>query len=368
MKKTLILFTDIFKQGGIQKYNMHLCSALEKGFDDHKFIAISLTDSNNDVTKTWNNISLECCGHITAAFFRRILFFVKAIVVFLRERPSSIICSHINLSGIALFLSKVFGSSYSLFAYGIDVFDLKSGIRYQALKGADAVIAISRYTKSRMVDNGIRKDKIRILANPVDTSLFFPKDINQALLNKLDLSGKRILLTVSRIDIHEQYKGHDIILDALQMLDDNFIWLVVGSGNRLPQLQARVKDLRLSARVRITGRVSDKELIDYYNLCDLFIMPSEKEGFGFVFLEALACGKPVIAGNRDGSREPLMDGKLGFLVNPDNADKIAGTIRSVFKDQEDRTNPKYLREMVKENFGLEVFNRKVKELFNTILQ
>jgi len=367
MKKTLILFTDIFKQGGIQKYNMYLCRALEKGFDNHKFIAISLTDSKNDVTETWSNISLECCGHIKMTFFRRILFFIKAVAVFLKERPSSIICSHINLSGVALFLNKVFGSPYSLFAYGIDVFDLKSGIGYQALKDADVIIAISRYTKSCMAGNGIRGDNIKILANPVDTSLFFPKDIDQVLLDKLDLPGGRILLTVSRVDIDEQYKGHDIILDALQMLDDNFIWLVVGSGNQLPQLQARVEELGLSARVRITGRASDKELIDYYNLCDLFIMPSKREGFGFVFLEALACGKPVIAGNRDGSREPLMDGKLGFLVNPDNAKEISDTIRSVFSNKEDRTNPKYLREMVKENFGLKVFNRKVEELFNTLL-
>jgi glycosyltransferase involved in cell wall biosynthesis len=94
-------------------------------------------------------------------------------------------------------------------------------------------------------------------------------------------------------------------------------------------------------------------------------MPSKQEGFGIVFLEALACGKPVIAGNRDGSKEALLDGKLGVLVDPDNINEIAEAIINILLKNAPTQflNADYLRDMVINNFGFEKFSKKVKELF-----
>jgi len=115
------------------------------------------------------------------------------------------------------------------------------------------------------------------------------------------------------------------------------------------------------------GSVASELLVDYYNLCDIFIMPSKGEGFGIVFLEAMACGKPVIGGNLDGSTEPLMNGKLGFMVDPDSVSEIIDTINLVSGSKEMRTDPVYLRGKVEEEFGVGSFNKKAAEIFKGIV-
>jgi glycosyltransferase involved in cell wall biosynthesis len=97
-------------------------------------------------------------------------------------------------------------------------------------------------------------------------------------------------------------------------------------------------------------------------------MPSKGEGFGIVFLEALACGKPVIAGNKDGSRDALLDGELGILVDPDNIDEIAETIVKVLKKDvpEKLLDGKYLRKRVLEVYGFDKFKERVRDLLRVI--
>ena len=87
-----------------------------------------------------------------------------------------------------------------------------------------------------------------------------------------------------------------------------------------------IRELGIESNVTLAGFVPDYELCSHYNLCDLFAMPSKGEGFGIVFLEALACGKPMIAGNKDGSVEAVLNGELGALVDPDNVAEIANAI------------------------------------------
>jgi len=119
--------------------------------------------------------------------------------------------------------------------------------------------------------------------------------------------------------------------------------------------------------VTLAGTVSDAELPDYYNLCDVFAMPSKGEGFGIVYLEALSCGKPVLAGNMDGSCDPLQHGQLGVLVNPDNTAEIAEALISILK----RTYPlpilyrgDELRERTLKAFGPDRFFSEVKYLLD----
>jgi glycosyltransferase involved in cell wall biosynthesis len=109
-------------------------------------------------------------------------------------------------------------------------------------------------------------------------------------------------------------------------------------------------------------------MVDYYNLCDAFVMQSKKEGFGIVFLEALASGKPVIAGNKEGSCDALLNGEVGILVDPDNVDEVAKAIINVLRGNvpDYLLDPQYLRETVLEHYGFDRFCQKVKELFHRI--
>ena len=144
---------------------------------------------------------------------------------------------------------------------------------------------------------------------------------------------------------------------------------LVGEGNDSPRVRKLVRRLGLGKSVVMPGYVSDKGLVDYYNLCDCFVMPSKQEGFGIVFLEAVACGKPVIAGNRDGSRDALLNGKLGILVDPDDLKEIARAIIEIMesKARAQLLDREYLRGMAVEHFSVGKFSKEAGLLFNEFI-
>src|SRR4029077_4515742 len=103
-------------------------------------------------------------------------------------------------------------------------------------------------------------------------------------------------------------------------------YLLGGRGPDRPRVEGLIQELGVGEEVVLPGYIPDHELCAHYNLCDLFGMPSKGEGFGIVFLEALACGKPVIAGNKDGSGDAVLNGRLGALVDPDSVEEIEETL------------------------------------------
>ncbi|MFZ1307371.1 MAG: glycosyltransferase, partial [Ferruginibacter sp.] len=144
----------------------------------------------------------------------------------------------------------------------------------------------------------------------------------------------KVLLTVARMADTELYKGYDKVIQALALLvpeNANLRYLLVGKYGdaEKKRLDALIEKLGLSAVVTFAGFVPDAELAAHFNLADIFIMPSEKEGFGIVFIEAMFYGKPVIAGNKDGSVDALCNGELGLLVDPGNVEEIAAAIKKM---------------------------------------
>ena len=120
----------------------------------------------------------------------------------------------------------------------------------------------------------------------------------------------------------------------------------------------------------MTGFVPDSQLADYYNLCDVFAMPSKGEGFGIVFIEALACGKPVLAGNKDGSVDALANGELGALVNPDDLNEIANTLIQILQGIYPNPimyKPEILRQKTIEYFGFDKFKMTLKKYLEDFL-
>ena len=141
-------------------------------------------------------------------------------------------------------------------------------------------------------------------------------------------------------------------------------YLLVGAGPDRARIEKLTVDLGVREAVVFAGAVPDNQLSEHYGLCDVFAMPSKAEGFGIVYLEALACGKPVIAGNRDGSSDALDDGDLGLLVDPDDPEEIAGEIVRVLQKRHPHPKvfrPEILRARVTELFGFETFKRKLNE-------
>jgi glycosyltransferase involved in cell wall biosynthesis len=130
--------------------------------------------------------------------------------------------------------------------------------------------------------------------------------------------------------------------------------MIIGEGTDRPRLEAKVKALNLSDCVIFAGRVPESELVSYYNLADVYAMPSRGEGFGIVLIEAAACGIPVIGGDKDGSREALLDGRLGRLVDPSDTKQLFDEIAAALANPRRR-----LRNSLVETFSNENFSSRV---------
>jgi len=147
-------------------------------------------------------------------------------------------------------------------------------------------------------------------------------------------------------------------------------YLIAGRGDDQSRLEQLAAGAGVRDRVRFAGFVPTAELCAHYQLCDIFAMPSTGEGFGIVFLEAMACGKPVLAGDQDGSTEPLMDGQLGALVDPTDVPAIAAMLSDLLARRHPNRllfDPAGLRGRVVGEFGFERFCARVRTALAAVL-
>jgi len=200
------------------------------------------------------------------------------------------------------------------------------------MENARAIFAVSENTRQLIISHGISLKKTYAIPNGVDSSRFRPSvDEASKVRTRHNLDGRKIILTLGRL---EDYKGHDSVIRILpQVLANvpNAFYLVVGQGPEREKLEHLAKVRRIADRVLFVGYVPDDELVSYYNACDVFVMVSREdgkdiEGFGLVYLEANACGKPVIGGDSGGVRDAIIPGQTGLLVAPNDKVGLAEAI------------------------------------------
>ena len=250
-----------------------------------------------------------------------------------------LICGHINVLPLAALLNLTRSAPMVLLVYGIDVWQRPGHLAKQWLRKVDAIWSISAVTRDRMnvwADQPI--DKYIVLPNAIHLERYGIRERRSDLSARLGLEGSRVIMTLGRLSASERYKGVDEVLDGMPALltaDPLLKYLVVGDGDDRPRLEAKAKALGLSGKVVFTGHVSEEEKGDFLRLADAFVMPGRGEGFGFVYLEALACGVPVVGSRVDGSREALRDGMLGELVDPTDPSSVTeGILRALERPKE----------------------------------
>ena len=318
--------------GGISAFSRELATALS-GLG-HRLSLFGRDDRSQD----WGAARLRGAG-AQPAWARKLAFALQVLGLAWRERPAAIISTHVNFAPVALLAKWLFGTRYVVVAHGIDVHPGLAPLRALALRRADAVWAVSRWTRERVLQLGVESARICVIGNTVDDTRFGTDagEGEASIRAALGLApADRVLLTVARLDAAEQYKGCDTVLRALPALMRQVAgvrYLIVGTGSDQPRIERLAAELGVGDSVHFCGFVGDGELARHYRQADVFVMPSKGEGFGIVFLEAMACGTPVVGGDRDGSRDALADGALGRLVDPDDASALAPVLAEILRGE-----------------------------------
>lgn len=252
-------------------------------------------------------------------------------------------CGQVLSSGLAgLICKKLFHAPYWVYVYGSETVRLGKGhltkrLMRAILNNSERIIANSQYTADEFIRFGVDPEHVTIVYPGVDTGVFKPMPPDDALTTRYDLSGKRVLLTVARLD---ERKGHDLVIRALAALAADFpdlVYLIAGKGREGTRLQELAEQSGVKNKVLFLGFVPEEALPSVYNLCDVFVMPNrvttesalvgDVEGFGISFMEASACGKPVIAGRSGGAVEAVVDGETGVLIDPGSLTELTEAIR-----------------------------------------
>jgi len=248
-----------------------------------------------------------------------------------------------NLDGIA-FNGRHRTTSIFQWFHGNELFDRHlNQPRWAArlntlMESAGINIAISHYTADLIARHFPSCPRVRTVHLGIDSQRFRPPKSVEAAKAALGWQGKRVILSLSRL---VKRKGHELVIKSLAHTGglNNTIYVIAGKGSYESTLRQMVAQAGLQNQVHFAGFVSEKQKVLYYQACDIYVMPSRSEekrgdveGFGLTYLEANACGKPVIGGRQGGCMEAIDEGVSGLLVDPDKEAEMAQALKRLLLD------------------------------------
>ena len=247
---------------------------------------------------------------------------------------------------VAWAVGRLRGSKVLMYAHGEELTGWGRGRKFQAmcfaLRRADHILTNSDFTRDTLISLiGVRPGQIVMTYPTVDAERFRPGLPFDDLLAGIGLAaGQRLILSVGRL---QRRKGFDQVIRALpgllaRSLDAHYA--IVGIGDDWDYLQGVARGLGVSERLHLLGHVEPVDLPRWYSACDLFAMPNrdingDTEGFGLVFMEANACGKPVIAGQAGGTGSAVEDGRTGLRVDGEKVEAVEESIARLLLDPEE---------------------------------
>jgi len=328
--RVLALVTDAFGgSGGISQYNRDFLSALARCDQVGEVIVLP-------------RLSGKLVGPLPSGVQQlqpvenRLAYSVATLWTAIKYRPIDLVlCGHLLMVPLAALIARLWKVPLWLQVNGIEAWRELSALQRRSVELATIITSVSRYTRRRLLQYvGTDPARVKVLPATVGPQ-YRPGPKPGYLIDRHAVGGKKVLMTVSRLSSLERYKGHDRVIRMLSRilaLHPDTIYLVVGDGDDRPRLESLAVECGVAQHVEFTGLVPQEELPDYFRLADVFVMPSAGEGFGIVFLQAMATGVRVIGGSQDGSRDPLCDGALGTLVDPENCEELASAILAALDD------------------------------------
>jgi glycosyltransferase involved in cell wall biosynthesis len=324
----LVLVTEAFGgRGGIAKFNCDLLRALCLHPDVEKIMALPRL-IREDVGVCPPRLTYE-----TAAARGKWSYLLQLTKVFVgRYGFSGIVCGHLHLLPMAVLAAWRYRAPLILVVHGIEAWNPPRVLGLDLwLRTVHAFASVSLFTKRRFLQWApLREHQGYVIPDCIQLSRFAPGPKPDYLVRRYHLDGRRVILTVARLSAAERYKGIDEILELMPSLAQempDLAYLIVGDGDDRQRLQSKAAKLGIADRIVFAGYVPDDEKVDHYRLANAFVMPGRGEGFGIVYLEAMACGVPVVASRADGSREALFDGAGGLLPNPDSPEEVRAAVK-----------------------------------------
>jgi phosphatidyl-myo-inositol dimannoside synthase len=372
-KRVIVLFPELLGTGGIQEAGRQTVMALstiahERGWQLQVF---SLNDAQgeHDLLSVGRLVRFRGFGR------RKIRFVISVIRQGLSLRGGKlcfVLVGHPNLAPPASWI-KVLSRSVKtiVMTHGVEVWEPLPLLRRVALLHADLVLAPSENTVGKLTEiQRIQTKKIRKLAWPVNPSLLSMADAPASLRVPPAFPTGRVILTVGRWSASERYKGLDDLIQATADLRKTFEDLhlvVVGGGDDLPRLQKLATKAGIADSVDFLERLSQEELAACYANADLFALPSTGEGFGLVFLEAMAFAQPIVASAYGGTMDVVVNGLNGLLISPhDNASLVDALGRLLRNDSLRRTLGRNGAEMVRRKYRFEAFEGELADILSEV--
>lgn len=347
-KYQALILTEIFppQVGGSGKWLSDIYSRQEPG----KYIIICGTHKNaaefdSNYTQRVEREPLSMAsrsisnGKSIVSYAKQILLIWKKVR---KHRPKQIHASRPLSEGlIGAIVSYFTGVRLLCFVHGEDINvagtsrELRILTRF-VLSRSKKIIANSSFTYDLLVhDWRVSKEKVVVMNPGIDCSRFTTPPLEEKEHSSLTL------FTAGRL---QKRKGHDTVIKSIPVLKTLFpdvTYVISGAGDELENLKKIAIENGVTANVQFAGEVSDCELVELYRECDIFILANREidgdvEGFGIVLLEAQAAGKPVITGCSGGTKDTLLNGKTGFLINANNEKELIDTIRCHLKTKKQR--------------------------------
>ena len=287
------------------------------------------------------------------------------------SKCDSVILGHINLAWVGIIIKTLSPKTkIYVLAHGIEVWrKLKYNKRY-LLHKADFILPVSTYTRDILIKkHGVNPLKCIVLNNCIDPN--FKRKFSQSVQQKIESEtgfnkNHQIILTLTRLSCSEKYKGYDQVIKAVSIIkksNPNMRYIIAGKYDEqeYKRIQLLIAHYEVANEVKLTGFIEDDEVGTYFGIADVFVMPSKKEGFGIVFIEAMACGLAVIGGNQDGSVDALRNGEMGTLINPDDTEELVTAITKTLKNNV-HFNHLDLMKKTDQYFGYEQYLQQVKKI------
>jgi glycosyltransferase involved in cell wall biosynthesis len=233
---------------------------------------------------------------------------------------------------VGMKLKEKYNVPFIATGHGYDVYDLPFKSKWwektikEILQETDRVTTVSEENIKCIERLNIDLNKVELIRNGYNSDLFYRLDkdkVRKELNVPLD---KEVLLSVGNL---EPVKGHKYLIDAVKQLKKDYpdiVCYIVGEGSQRRSLENRISEYGLEDTVKLVGYVKHSEVNKWMNSCDIFVLPSLKESFGIVQLEAMACGKPIIATRTNGSTEVIKSEDYGMLCKKGDSTEIRSSI------------------------------------------